>query len=379
MLAGTDERRTAWHVRTYRVRQKSRVRRAAVKRIGLVARKRLRQIPKDYRALHEFCFFLHDECVRALLEYETARAHIETIKFSTSRKGKEFETLVKTMDVIGALRALGYRDATRRVVLNTIRMAMISDCLHHIYEAFRCFEKRKFIVGFNLLRKPLTENLLYLCWMYGREDEFYCRFTAGDPKALTTKELGPKRVSIYADAIARLEHHYLFNAETLENLLYKRSSGDGLQMYFQHAVHLVTTLNQETRTAAENFNFIFRDPLDDDIYDVIYKHSPMVLLFLSHVIVGVFDEMKKMDETSRHLFELRTVLGYGLIVGPERDGTLAAFEAMLEERPKCGMCAREESLTKREASRMLLMAEFRCGHCGTWNPYLQFSYPEYQA
>ena len=283
------------------------------------------------------------------------------------------------MDVIGALRALGYRDATRHVVLNTIRMAMISDCLHHIYEAFRCFEKRKFIVGFNLLRKPLTENLLYLCWMYGREDEFYCRFTAGDPKALTTKELGPKRVSIYADAIARLEHHYLFNAETLENLLYKRSNGNGLQMYFQHAVHLVTTLNQETRTAAENFNFIFRDPLDDDIYDVIYKHFPMVLLFLSHVIVGVFDEMKKMDETSRHLFELRTVLGYGLIVGPERDRTLAVFEAMLEERPKCGMCAREENLTKRDASRMLLRSEYRCGHCGTWNPYLQFSYPEYQA
>ena len=34
----------------------------------------------------------------------------------------------------------------------------------------------------------------------------------------------------------------------------------------------------------------------------------MVLLFLSHVIVGVFDELKKMDETCRHLFELRTVL-----------------------------------------------------------------------
>ena len=283
------------------------------------------------------------------------------------------------MDVVGALRALGYKDATKRVLLNTIRMTMISDCLHHIYEAFRCFEKRKFIVGFNLLRKPLTENLLYLCWMYGREDEFYCRFTNGNPKALTTKELGPKRVSIYGDAIAKLEHDYLFDAETLENTLNKRSNGNGLKMFFQHAVHLVTTLNPETRTAAENFNFIFRHPLDDDNYDVIYENFPTVLLFMSHVIVGLFGQMKKMDETSRHLFELRTPLAYGLIAGSERHPTLAAFEAMLEERPKCRICATEGNITEHDASRMLLGSEFRCSYCGTRNPWLQFSYPEYQA
>ena len=350
-----------------------------MKRIGLVPRKRLRQIPKGFRAHHELCFFLHDECVRALVEYETARAHVETIKFRTSREGEQFKVLVKTMDVVGALRALGYQDATKRVVLNTIRMAMISDCLHHIYEGFRCFEKRKFIVGFNLLRKPLTENLLYLCWMYGQEDEFYRRFTNGDPKEFTTKELGPKRKSIYGDAIAKLEHDYLFDAETLENTLNKRNKGNGLQMFFQHAVHLVTTLNPETRTAAENFNFIFLDPVDDDIYDVVYENFPTVLLFLSHVIVGVFDQMKKMDETSRHLFELRTVLAYGLIAEPKRHRALATFEAMLAERLKCGTCAREGNITEYDASRILLRSEFRCRHCGTRNPCLEFSYPEYQA
>lgn len=350
-----------------------------MKRIGLVARKRLRQVPKDLRAHHELCFFLHDECVRALVEYETARAHVETIRFRSSREGEQFEVLVKSMDVVGALRALGYPDATKRVVLNTIRMAMISDCLHHLYEALRCFEKRKFIVGFNLLRKPLTENLLYLCWMYGQEDEFYRRFTTGGPRALTTKELGPKRASIYSDAIAKLEHDYLFDAETLEQTLNKRSRGNGLQMFFQHAVHLVTTMNPETRTAAENFNFIFNDPRDDEIYDVIYDKLPTVLLFLSHVIVGVFDQMKQMGGMSKHLFEVRTVLAYRLIAGPERHRALAAFQAVLTEPPKCRTCAREGTLTEDDALRMLLRSEFRCGRCGTRNPCLQFSYPEYQA
>ena len=39
---------------------------------------------------------------------------------------------------------------------------MVSDCLHHVYKALRCLEKRKVIVALNLLRKPLTDKFLYL-------------------------------------------------------------------------------------------------------------------------------------------------------------------------------------------------------------------------
>ena len=55
---------------------------------------------------------------------------------------------------------------------------MVSDCLHHLYEALCCMEKRKVIVAHNLLRKPLTDNLMYLSWMLGDEDAFYAAFTA---------------------------------------------------------------------------------------------------------------------------------------------------------------------------------------------------------
>ena len=41
------------------------------------------------------------------------------------------------------------------MAINTITIGMVSDCLHHIYEALRCMERRKVVVAFNLLRKPL--------------------------------------------------------------------------------------------------------------------------------------------------------------------------------------------------------------------------------
>ena len=71
-------------------------------------------------------------------------------------------------------------------------------------------------------------------------------------------------------------------------------------------MHLITTW-KEIRTPSENVNFIFKNPADDDIYDFVYQHLPYVLLFMSHVFVGIFDRMQKMDETSKNLFHMRTM------------------------------------------------------------------------
>ena len=164
--------------------------------------------------------------------------------------------------------------------------------------------------------------------------------------------------------------------ESLESTINNKKNLHGFQILFQHAVHLVTTWNTELQTSAENFNFIFKNPFDDDAYDFLYKNLPIVLLFMSYVIIGIFDRMKHMDETSKHLFELRTVLAYRLIAGSDRSRALSAFEEMLPRQPKCPSCAEEGKMPVYNATRTLLRAEFRCTYCGTLSPCLHFSYPE---
>ena len=62
------------------------------------------------------------------------------------------------------------------------------------------------------LEKPLTENLQYLSWMYGNPDEFYARFTMGDPTLLTFASAGRENAKpIYVETIEKLEHNYLFD------------------------------------------------------------------------------------------------------------------------------------------------------------------------
>ena len=335
-------------------------------------------MPESVRAAHELCFFLHDECVRALAEYEGAGAHRETIRFENTDEFVRFEELAASDDAITALRKLGYHHASKRVVLNTISIAMISDCLHHVYEALACFEKRKCIVGFNLLRKPLKESLLYLSWMYGRQDEFYDQFTIGDSKYLSQSRIGSDRIGIFSDAINRLSEKAFFDSGLIDSLINDRRNTLGFELFFQHSVHLVTIKYPELRTDPENFNFIFKNPQDDDLYDLIYFNLPYLILLMSHVIMSVFNRMREMDDTSRVLFEGRSIIAYSLIVGREKLDVLRQFRSMMPALPRCSDCKRECKVTLYNAVRMLLASELRCVYCRRKNVYLTFSFPEHE-
>ena len=284
-----------------------------MKRIGLLPLKRLKNIPERHRSKHEFCFFLHDECVAALKEYDDAKAHFVDVHFRREEDAKRVIEIAEYNDDIEALLSVGYDTEAKKIILNNITMAMISDCLHHVYEAFRCLEKRKIVVALNLLRKPLKDSLTYLAWMCGDPDKFYTEFMKGDPKDLSQMKIGNIRKDIFSDAIRKLDIGDLFDPEALIQMIFDRENTHGLEGYFQHAVHLVTTKYDVVRTSPQNFNFIFYNSEDDDIYDVIYDCLPYIICFLSHVIIDLFDEINRMDKGSKEAFRTRSRFGIYLV------------------------------------------------------------------
>jgi hypothetical protein len=284
--------------------------------VGLIPRNRLKWIPKRWRLAHSFCFFLHDECVRALVEYEAAGAHLVRISTSESQvSAEEFSRLAKEDPTEAfALVKTGYPAEARRIVINTIIMGMVSDCLHHIFEALKCFEKRKVVVGFNLLRKPLKQNLLYLAWMFGDEDGFYTEFMSRNPENLSQKKVGNLRQKIFTNAIAKMPKGSPFIPEVLEKLIYDRKFDYGFERAFEHAVHLITIERLELRTTPQNFNFIFKSYADDDTYDALYSWAPYLLFFLAHAILGLFDRMRKMQGAVKTAFAVRSLFAFTLLV-----------------------------------------------------------------
>jgi hypothetical protein len=250
---------------------------------------------------------------------------------------------------------------------------MVSDCLHHIYEGLRCFEKRKIVVAFNLLRKPLKDSLLYLCWILGDEDEFYETFMSGVPEELTQKKLGNRRQGILTKAVNSTAVAPLIDPALLNQILFDRKSPQSLELAFQHAVHLVTDMHVELRTSPKNFTFIFKRYTDDDTYEGAYKWLPYVLLFLSHVIMGLFDRMRPMDEGAKSAHFIRTMFAYSIIEGADASSTMEYLERALSEKVKCARCASSIKLTRSNAIKVAVTDSFRCTACGKKNPF-PFSY-----
>ncbi|MGH9344784.1 MAG: hypothetical protein ACRD19_13625, partial [Terriglobia bacterium] len=304
--------------------------------------------------------------------YEAARAHLVTVNFKSKIDAEEFGRLAKE-DVTEAMLKTGYPRQARRVVINSITMAMVSDCLHHIFEALKCFEKRKIVVGFNLLRKPLKQNLLYLAWMVGDEGEFFAEFMSGKPENLTQKKLGNRRQEIFAKAIAKMPVGAPFAPEVLEALIYSRNSTFGFEKLFEHAVHLITVERIELRTEPKNFNFIFKNFSDDDSYDALYRWLPYILLFVAHAMFVLFDRMRSMDKGTKTAFAVRSLFAYALMQGGQ-GGQLALKElnGMLHG-VICGHCKAALNITLYNAGKILLADSFRCAKCRKVNP-LPFSW-----
>jgi hypothetical protein len=336
--------------------------------VHLIPRNRLSWIPSELRLAHEYCFFLHDESARLLVEYEGAEAHVVSVKFRSKAEARAFNKHADKEDPITAMRAGGYEAEARKVVLNQITMAMVSDCLHHIYEALRCFEKRKVIVALNLLRKPLTDNLLYLSWMLGDEDGFYHAFTANSPRGITSSILKGKRAEILSNALAMTEVADVLDAEFIDRTLFAQANPSGFQKLFQHAVHLVTVQRVELETTPENFNFIFKRYTDNDLYDLIYDVLPHVLLYLSHVIFGLFERMAAPDDGGKNAFHLRSILGLYLVEGGENEAPTMERLAGLT-CVECPDCRSALKITPRNAARLVLTESFRCAACRRSQPF----------
>lgn len=325
-------------------------------------------MPRPLRLAHEYSFFLHDECVRILCDYESAKAHVVTITFKNEDETALFNTSDSANGPIDAMRAAGYEAEARRVIINQITMAMVSDCLHHIHEALRCLEKRKIVVAANLLRKPLTDNLLYLSWMLGDEDGFYEAFSTNSPNALTSKRLKERRAQILGDALTRTRVASVIDSRFIDETLFDRRNPYGLQLLFQHAVHLITVDRIELRTSPENFNFIFANLENDDNYHAVYGALPHILLYLSHVVMGLFERMHPPEGGSMLAFEARSILGYLLLEEGDKAATVLSILGKLPPIA-CDHCGQPLRITRHNAARMVLTESVRCTKCRMVQPF----------
>ncbi|MES2927014.1 MAG: hypothetical protein V4843_09360 [Pseudomonadota bacterium] len=339
--------------------------------IGIIAPERLALLPPKYWKAHEFCFHLHDQMVQLLIQYEESGAHnlvLDAIRRALADSG------VTHFDV-DPLQLLKERDLVqpyRHLIVSHLTLGLTSDMLHFIFEALTCFEKRKFAVGFALLRKPLKENLLFLSWLLADEDDFITRFESNTSSTMNGVQ-PERRVEILSAAVSRLAVKDAFAGDFLNDLIFSKSHERSFEPLWQRASHLVTSQGSQLRTEDLNINFIFHDARSDHLFELLYENLPYLLLYAVQVSLECFAKISRSNEQTASHLVLSTLGCFEALFANGRDKPVTKLlSESLRPFLKCVHCKAPLRLHRANAAQMYLRETLTCNRCN-----LTSSFPLY--
>lgn len=331
--------------------------------LGYLDAERLMLMPSRYWAAHEFCFRIHDQMVELLVQYESSGAHHWMIDALQNVLNEQPDP-PEEADLLNLLKKSDLQGPYKHHIVSHLVLALTSDLLHFIYEAMSCFEKRKFSVGFSLLRKPFKENLLFLAWILGDTDDFITRFESNNSKTLSGT-LETQRLEIFGKAIERLRSSDAFSAELIHDLIFSKTNPEGFEPVWQRASHLVTSQGALLKTGDYEINFVFNDPASDHLYALLYKKLPYAMVFAMQVVLEAFALVLKANErTVTHLM-ISTMGCYESLFLPGRKQHVAnllnkSFKPFL----KCIHCNEPFRINRMNAPSIYLHEVVLCSTCG---------------
>jgi hypothetical protein len=320
----------------------------------------LRHIPEEFHAHHEFCFRIHDLMVEVCRQAEEAR--IAAVRFNLD--GEEQKALMASDDVYRFLVGSGREDLAKRLTLNHVAIPLYADILNFIYEGLRALEKRKVTVSFALFRKPLKYGLLLASWLYADEDDFFAKMEKSPADEMNDRKVPEeRRIELLEKSIAAIGEAEFFDATYLHGLVFDRANAAGFASYFDMATHYITT-HRAMRTDPLNFNFIFKNPDDNDTYEGIYFPLGYVLMYL---LLLEMKTMSRMGAASESYVSWATATMMGSFEALFREGEtpyVKALDDALGPLLRCLFCKQQMRVARENAPRLLMAGRIVCPGCG---------------
>lgn len=333
-----------------------------MKTLGILDLERLGMIPEKHWKAHEFCFLMHDKMAELLVEYEASGIQdVVANAFDKALSGRERHK--DGIDMLVFLKENNMLDLYYHHLVCHLVMALTGDMLHFVYEALSCFEKRKFSVAYSLLRKPLKESLLFLCWILGDDNDFVGRFEADNYKTLSNVD-SDRRVEILQKAISKLPLESFFEADTLDRMMYSKKLENSFEHIWQKATHLITSYGELLKTENYSINFIFQDPLDDGPFDFLYSKLPYILMFASQVALECFNTISALNEnTYSHLMTITVGCYESLFMKSRRPMLCQALNKAFGGMMQCIHCGATVRIDKGNSLMLYLHERVPCKKC----------------
>ena len=326
--------------------------------VGYLSPDRYSDIPPQHHAKHEFLIYLFNLIQSLVIETQQQVPRELSLKPDEipDFDGEEF-----SRDPIGY--AAKKCPQAKQPILLDVSLALMSDFYCFLHHALTAFEKRQFTVGYANLRKPLRENLPLLCWICADEDEFFKKFLTDPVKAFNSGALSPeKRTIIFEKASEKGVPFSKFPKDVVENIVYSRTFTHGLGPSLDKATHLVTS-KKDMQTEEFNFNFIFKSPLDNDVYEVGYVSLSLILMYAYLVIYSVCGKFYKALNTYQTWMLLAVWGAYEAIFLGKKSEGFSLFESEMKDTLKCMHCGASFELNKNNIPRLVMIERIECYKC----------------
>ncbi len=243
-------------------------------------------LPKEYKELHDLCFYLHDILVQVVVEGEKKKLFDTVVRFE---KSSDVEKVKDNSDILEWLITNGYEDEFKSIVIKQVLIATISDYCHYIYEALKCSEKSKLTITYTLLRKPLKDNLLLFEWIMTNRNEFIENFQKDSIYYAIDKIASTKKKMFIEYSVNQINYYGTFNTDFIYNVRYSKKTDYSLERVWNRASHIVTTI-EDYKTESLNLNFVFSgEDSKESQWNYLYSVLPYLLFYTVEVIQMILD------------------------------------------------------------------------------------------
>lgn len=253
-------------------------------------------LPNEYKAIHTACFELIGQIEEFIVGKEYKFLQLSHYDLSDADK-VHLEECDDVWDFLKKYREEDFYNQLNKQMI----LGLLMDFCYFMQESMACSCKKRLVVSFALLRRPLVDNLKILLRLFA-DDDFYKNFIERDDYDPAQMDDGQLKNFLYATDQVRIVKP-ITGSFIYECIFDKENSGSIINLS-NRAIHPVTT-RPWNKTGAMNCNFMFANQEDiAELWKHYYAYLPAILMFYSElfncVVFGLFK-----DEIDTGLLEKR--------------------------------------------------------------------------
>jgi len=262
-------------------------------------------LPKEYHDVHKSCFDL----VRQIEEFITGKDY-QFLRISNAPlTEEEKDDIVECGDIWDFLKK--YKEEQFYTLLKKqLILGLLMDFCYFMQESLECSKKKRLVVSYAMLRRPLVDNLKILLRIL-LDDEFYDKFIERDDyDPVSMKEDDLKEMLKATDKLRICKP---IKGEFIYECIYEKTNPSSIVNLSNRAIHPVTT-RPWNKTGAMNCNFMFVTPDDiEGLWNQYYTILPAVLMFYSELfntaVFGLFEDEVDMKLYPKRMEKMTEIMG----------------------------------------------------------------------